>query len=503
MEGLRGSLWGAWLLLVALLPAARALAGQEPLFRQRFPSPWTSGVAAAARRGGSSGAQSAEVLGAGGAGAAAPGAPHPAARRLLEHAPTVYTPDAAPTACPGPVAPGASLQMSGTCTIRELPKTLPRPGAEITGVPEGNTAMAVVIVDDDVTHPMDMAIEPGATLTVRRLLYSSAAVEVPRDLAHMLAPHFVVLRPGAALLLIDSGKMLTHDAAEAAALFRTILGAPALQRQLQDWTYVLYTDNRSWLHVNWYADSGVMARGVGVINVAAPLDPLGQAAPNFALEATNETIVQILLKHATLDTPEPFLVYPQTNVTLWPRADWPAGGLAIMRPLFFIGWSDIVTAFDLGSCAGCASLTGRWSNVTFDSIALENLGYGHPAQRNATGYSVVSAAELWFFNMSRLEPRVSLCNSTLVVPTWQEVEADRYWSGVFNSPAKSQWLRDGLNITNWEVRSRAGPGAGRGRKRARGRPRDAWRAAACARGAAQRRQGAVAFVSPGRRRMAV
>ncbi|KIY95269.1 hypothetical protein MNEG_12692 [Monoraphidium neglectum] len=68
-------------------------------------------------------------------------------------------------------------------------------------------------------------------------------------------------------------------------------------------------------------------------------------------------------------------------------------------------------------------------------MVLENLGYGDPSDVSAATYSVISASNLWFFNTSRRG----------------EVDVKRYWSGVYNSPAKSAWLHTGLNISTWEV----------------------------------------------------
>lgn len=160
-------------------------------------------------------------------------------------------------------------------------------------------------------------------------------------------------------------------------------------------------DNRSWLHVNWYEGGGVIAQGFGVVNAPQPLDPLGMSSSTYALEVANASVVEVLLRHATVDTDEPFLMYLTQNVTFWPRGDWPQDGIAFLRPVVMIGWSDEVTGIDFGNCAGCASLTGRWSNVTFDSLSLENLGYGDPTNPNTTSYSIISSTNIWFFNATR------------------------------------------------------------------------------------------------------
>jgi len=50
-------------------------------------------------------------------------------------------------------------------------------------------------------------------------------------------------------------------------------------------------------------------------------------------------------------------------------------------------------------------------------------------------------------------------NSTMVVPLDREVDMMRYWSGVYNSPEQSSWLRVGSNVSVWEVRRGGGRAA--------------------------------------------
>lgn len=144
-----------------------------------------------------------------------------------------------------------------------------------------------------------------------------------------------------------------------------------------------------------------MAKSFGVINSPHPLGEPGMTSPSYALEVSNETFVEIMVRYATMDTPVPFLMYIEANITFWPRSDWPKEGFAIMRPVYMIGWSDELTGIDFGNCVGCASLTGKWSNLTLDSLVLENLAYGNPEYPDAMTHSVVSSTNMWAFNMSR------------------------------------------------------------------------------------------------------
>jgi hypothetical protein len=133
----------------------------------------------------------------------------------------------------------------------------------------------------------------------------------------------------------------------------------------------------------------------------SPLDRALPTTPTLPPKVTNATLVTILSRHATVATPVPYLVYPADNMTWWPRPDWPAGGIVFRRPVVFVGWSDMATGVDLGNCAGCAAIEGPWGNVTFDSVVLENLGYGDPADPSAGTVSVISGLNLWFFNTTR------------------------------------------------------------------------------------------------------
>ena len=56
---------------------------------------------------------------------------------------------------------------------------------------------------------------------------------------------------------------------------------------------------------------------------------------------------------------------------------------------------------DFGMCSGCASLLGRWSNITFDSVSLEGLGFGAVGALSGDRYSILNAGNIWFFNATR------------------------------------------------------------------------------------------------------
>jgi hypothetical protein len=522
---------------------------------------------------------------------AAPGATAPSTARRLA-ADGAPGPPASAAPCGPPLAPGAALRVERPCALA-LPPRLARPGAAVLGIPNAERRLPLVIPARGATGagPPRMTVEPGAlavagrgaaqaplsgpapqqayppppthaapclpflphpprppppppgaTLNLTRLVIESADDEDPSDLAGLLTPNFLELPAGGVLSLLQGGKVMSLPPAAAARRIAAALGRPELQRELDAWRFAVYSDGRSWVHVNRFSGGGVSATNYAVVNAASPAaGGIAARTPSYALAVTNATIVSVLAAAAAVETPEPFLIRLSENATLWPRADWPAGGVAVLRPIVIVGQTLEVTSLDLGNCAGCASLLGRWSNVTFDSLVLENLGYGFPSNPNATTYSVISSTNIWFFNATRWvagpgrvgpafgglwgreqrsrsrlegvegarggvqrqrqqrhsplaarqpcphppppppppphpspartprrEPRMVLRNCTLVLPLAREVDIKRYWSGVFNSPSESAWLRSGLNVTGWEARG-AGAGAA-GAKGAAGSP---------------------------------
>lgn len=178
------------------------------------------------------------------AAAAAAHAP-PFTRRRRLHA-TEYPTDPADP-CPGPLAPGADLQVAESCVLTGLPPTLPRPGAAMRGGVDGLAGLSLpsVIVPDAPRGAPDpkIAVQPGAALQLARIVFQSPAGDgqEPAALQDLLQPSFVSLEPGASLSLADVGQVLSLPPARAAALVRRVANAPAVREAVESWRYTVYT----------------------------------------------------------------------------------------------------------------------------------------------------------------------------------------------------------------------------------------------------------------------
>lgn len=95
---------------------------------------------------------------------------------------------------------------------------------------------------------------------------------------------------------------------------------------------------------------------------------------NYVTAATNRTLVPVLLQSAAVVTPQPLVVYITTNVTLGANPQLPANGLAINRPVVFVGLQSLLTSMDFQMVVNQLNATGSaYSDVTLVSLVLENL----------------------------------------------------------------------------------------------------------------------------------
>jgi hypothetical protein len=73
-------------------------------------------------------------------------------------------------------------------------------------------------------------------------------------------------------------------------------------------------------------------------------------------------------------------------------------------------------------------LSCRWSNLTFDSVVLENLAPGDSRSAEvARPLSVSSANNLWALYYNRQEMRLLLRNLTFVMGSQTELDYYLYW----------------------------------------------------------------------------
>lgn len=73
-------------------------------------------------------------------------------------------------------------------------------------------------------------------------------------------------------------------------------------------------------------------------------------------------------------------------------------------------------------------LPRRWSNLTFDSLVLENMAPGDARSAEvARPLSVSSANNLWALYYNRQEMRLLARNGTFVLGSQTELDYYRYW----------------------------------------------------------------------------
>ncbi len=178
---------------------------------------------------------------------------------------------------------------------------------------------------------------------------------------------------------------------------------------------VMFQDHATFFHVNWggYPNyQQLSARGVALlandevsnearlstslVNVSDSAGPL-----NYVASATQDTLVPYLRELASIVTPVPLLVYITTNITLT-RAMAGPGGIAINRPVILAGRVNRKTGIDFRMEVNQFNLTASpYSNLTLDSLVLENLAYGDAtsaAYSSASSLSITNALWSVLFN---------------------------------------------------------------------------------------------------------
>jgi hypothetical protein len=158
-------------------------------------------------------------------------------------------------------------------------------------------------------------------------------------------------------------------------------------------------DNASFAFVSGEL-GGAQLNGVGIFvkpaaAAAAPVPAKTAAAAaggvNYLLGITNSTFITALETYAGLDTPVPLFMLLATNISWGQLLSDSNGMLDINRHLYLAGQGGVLTGIDFGSKVNQVALTGQWSNITFQGLALENLGLGN---RWATQHSLCAAQVL-------------------------------------------------------------------------------------------------------------
>jgi hypothetical protein len=161
-------------------------------------------------------------------------------------------------------------------------------------------------------------------------------------------------------------------------------------------------DNSTFIHIHQWSDGRTTLSSVGVL-LRVPdgtPNPLNLPAPlvrNCLVAATNVTLLPSLLLHAAVTTQQPLLVYVTTNVSLGAHPPLPAIGVAVRRPVVFVGLQSQITSVDFGMVVNQLNETDSpWSNITLVGLVLENLAPGDAVTSAvAAPFSIAISNNVW------------------------------------------------------------------------------------------------------------
>ncbi|KAF6262439.1 hypothetical protein COO60DRAFT_627220 [Scenedesmus sp. NREL 46B-D3] len=176
----------------------------------------------------------------------------------------------------------------------------------------------------------------------------------------------------------------------------------------------------------------------------------------YVLSASNETFVPLMQWLGGINTAAQALLYFDENVTL-SKPPVPQAGMLLQRPMAVVGLSSALTGIDLAMQTNSIIMSSRWSNLTFDSLVLENMAPGDARSAEvARPLSVSSANNLWALYYNRQEMRLLARNGTFVLGSQTELDYYRYWATVYQSSLPyfkqlAKFIRDVIQITVWQV----------------------------------------------------
>eukprot|EP00878_Enallax_costatus_P026520 GHUV01028464.1.p1 GENE.GHUV01028464.1~~GHUV01028464.1.p1 ORF type:complete len:333 (-),score=57.80 GHUV01028464.1:91-1089(-) len=237
----------------------------------------------------------------------------------------------------------------------------------------------------------------GIRLQLQRLMLIGFAYAEPGSAKPFLWPQGLLQQAGMQLNLIDV-RLVISDL----AVFNSWLQVFQSSSNVTYWT-----DNSTFIHVYDWSDGVTTLKSVGLLlqqtdDASGKLGPSPALTENVVLAATNGTLVPSLMAHASIVTKQPLLVYITTNVSLGLNPQLPASGLAINRPVVFVGLQSLVTSIDFQMVVNQLNETGStYSNVTFVGLVLENLAPGDSeSSALAAPLSIAVSNNVWaaFYN---------------------------------------------------------------------------------------------------------
>lgn len=288
-----------------------------------------------------------------------------------------------------------------------------------------------------------LLLQAGGTLLLQDLLLANITLANPKQTpSQALLPAALQPVEGLRLQLVNVMMLISTEQLQQYIAF--LAQFPEL---------VLWTDNSSFLHIRSYGSAAmgglpaavegstvtlIAPAGATIGNASLPVlqsvplsaggslaaalpggvDPAAVAAAqgdpagivtstdSYVLGAVNSTLVQNMRQLAgQRESKQPLLVVIASNVTLSPASgdpDWPVGGIAIKRPVVWVGSSTKNTSVDFHMEVGQFMLEGQWANVTLVNLVLENLAYGDAlSARDSEGKSLSRSHLLWAFRYRR------------------------------------------------------------------------------------------------------
>lgn len=165
-------------------------------------------------------------------------------------------------------------------------------------------------------------------------------------------------------------------------------------------------DNATVLYVHQWKDTRTQLAAVALLLQAPAQAPNSLNLPsplvkNSLVAGTNRTLLPFLLMNAAITTPQPLLVFITTNVSLGAHPPLPVTGIAINRPVVFIGLQSLVTSIDFEMVVNQLNATSKYSNITVVGLVLENLAPGDAeTSAVASPFSIAISNNLWaaFYN---------------------------------------------------------------------------------------------------------
>lgn len=145
-------------------------------------------------------------------------------------------------------------------------------------------------------------------------------------------------------------------------------------------------DGTSFLNIPYWSDNSTELSTVTIMTgpciipqqnltqpIAGVLRSMADVKGCNVRSVSNDTLIPILRRDATINTTQPLLVRLISNVTLGANVDPP---IVLGRPVLIIGASSSLVSVDLGMVVNQFNVTRRNAQLSWQSVVLENIAPG-------------------------------------------------------------------------------------------------------------------------------